>query len=74
MSVSLTNDPVPEAMLHVYDKSGKYPLSHKACREIKDADWLHFTSMWQSIAARNVELIFKAINHFPKTKIVFIPV
>ncbi|GJQ65171.1 hypothetical protein Trydic_g7312 [Trypoxylus dichotomus] len=68
VSVSLTDDPVPEPMLHVYDKSGKYPLSHKACREIKDADWLHFTSMWQSIAARNVD-ISPFLKPFDKTVI-----
>nr|XP_022913333.1 tetratricopeptide repeat protein 17 [Onthophagus taurus] len=56
VSVSLTDDPVPEPMLYVYDKSGKYPLSHKACQHIRDADWLHFTSMWQSIAARNIDI------------------
>lgn len=55
VSVSLTDDPTPEAMLYVYDKSGTYPLSPKGCRTIKDADWLHFSSMWQSIATRNME-------------------
>lgn len=69
VSVSLTDDPVPEPMLHVYDKSGKYPLSHKACREIKEADWLHFTSMWQSVAARNVELILKQPSYGDRTKL-----
>ncbi|KAF5282200.1 hypothetical protein FQR65_LT02897 [Abscondita terminalis] len=56
VSVSLTDDPIPEAMLHVYDKSGTYPLSPKGCQNIRDADWLQFTSMWQSIAARNVDI------------------
>ncbi|XP_031341481.1 tetratricopeptide repeat protein 17-like isoform X2 [Photinus pyralis] len=56
VSVSLTDDPVPEAMLHVYDKSGTYPLSPRGCQNIRDADWLQFTSMWQSIAARNVDI------------------
>ncbi|KAF5282029.1 hypothetical protein FQA39_LY00553 [Lamprigera yunnana] len=56
VSVSLTDDPVPEAMLHVYDKSGTYPLSPRGCQNIRDADWLQFTSMWQSLAARNVDI------------------
>lgn len=55
VSVSLTDEPTPEAMLYVYDKSGTYPLSPKGCRAIRDADWLHFSSMWQSIATRNME-------------------
>lgn len=46
---------ISDAVLHVFDKSGTYPLSPESCRDIKDADWLHFSSMWQSIAARDVE-------------------
>lgn len=55
VSVSLTDDPT-EAMLYVYDKSGTYPLSPKGCRAIRDADWLQFSSMWQSIATRNMDI------------------
>lgn len=55
VSVSLTDDPTPEAMLQVYDKSGTYPLSPHRCKNIRDADWLKFSSMWQSVAARSIE-------------------
>lgn len=50
-SVSASQD----AVLHVFDKSGTYPLSPESCKDIKDADWLHFSSLWQSLATRNVE-------------------
>ncbi|XP_018331207.1 tetratricopeptide repeat protein 17 isoform X2 [Agrilus planipennis] len=56
VSVSLTDDPLPEPLLHVYDKSGTYPLSATTCRDIRDSDWLHFSSMWQSIATRNMDI------------------
>ncbi|XP_017779959.1 PREDICTED: tetratricopeptide repeat protein 17 isoform X2 [Nicrophorus vespilloides] len=48
-----TEEPSTEVMLHVYDKSGTYALTWNKCKDIKEADWLHFTSMWQTIAARN---------------------
>lgn len=54
--VSLTDDPTPKVLLHVYDRSGTYQLSPASCKEIKDADWLSFTSMWwHSVADRNIE-------------------
>jgi hypothetical protein len=53
--VGFSDDSASETVLHVYDKSGTYPLSSHACKEIIEADWVHFTSMWQSIAARNIE-------------------
>lgn len=55
VSVSLTDEPVPEAMLHVYDKSGTYRLSPRGCRRIQDTDLSQFSSIWESIAARNIE-------------------
>lgn len=55
VSVGLSDDSAPETVLHVYDKSGTYSLSSQNCKEIVDADWVQFTSMWQSIAARNLE-------------------
>lgn len=53
--MGFSDDSASDTVLHVYDKSGTYPLSSHGCKEIIEADWVHFTSMWQSIAARNIE-------------------
>ncbi|XP_063907336.1 tetratricopeptide repeat protein 17 isoform X2 [Zophobas morio] len=54
--VGFSDDSASDTVLHVYDKSGTYPLSSHGCKEIIEADWVHFTSMWQSIAARNIDI------------------
>jgi tetratricopeptide (TPR) repeat protein len=63
--VGFSDDSASETVLHVYDKSGTYPLSSHACKEIIEADWVHFTSMWQSIAARNID-VGPYLKHLPK--------
>lgn len=59
--VAFSEDAGSETILHVYDKSGTYPLSAHACKDIVEADWVHFTSIWQSFAARDMELVFKIL-------------
>nr|XP_008192506.1 PREDICTED: tetratricopeptide repeat protein 17 isoform X1 [Tribolium castaneum] len=54
--VGFSDDSTSETVLHVYDKSGTYSLSSQGCKQIIEADWVHFTSMWQSIAARNLDI------------------
>lgn len=56
VSVAVIEDPVPEALLHLYEKSLTLLLSPLRCRDIKNAEWVYFTSMWQSIATRNVDI------------------
>lgn len=55
VSVSLTDDPKPEAILHVYDKTGTYQLSNFQCGDVQNNDLIDFTTMWESVASRNVE-------------------
>lgn len=49
------DDPIPDVLVQVYEKSGTLLLSPLRCQQIKEAEWVYFTSMWQSIATRNVE-------------------
>ena len=55
VTLLLSNGAIPDTILHVYDKSGKYPLSHKTCDEVKNSDSINFSLIWQSLAARNLE-------------------
>lgn len=54
--VALMDDPIPDVLVQVYEKSGTLLLSPVRCQQIKEAEWVYFTSMWQSIAARNVDI------------------
>ncbi|KAL3267073.1 hypothetical protein HHI36_011213 [Cryptolaemus montrouzieri] len=54
--IALMDDPIPDVLVQVYEKSGTLLLSPQRCRQIKEAEWVYFTSMWQSIATRNVDI------------------
>ncbi|KAK9872108.1 hypothetical protein WA026_016152 [Henosepilachna vigintioctopunctata] len=54
--VALMDDPIPDVLVQVYEKSGTLLLSPQRCRQIREAEWVYFTSMWQSIATRNVDI------------------
>ncbi|XP_044749368.1 tetratricopeptide repeat protein 17 [Coccinella septempunctata] len=54
--VALMDDPIPDVLVQVYEKSGTLLLSPMRCQQIKEAEWVYFTSMWQSIATRNVDI------------------
>lgn len=56
VSVAMSEEQGREVMLNVYDKSGTYVLSKTKCNDIKEADWLHFTSLWDAFASRNIDI------------------
>lgn len=58
VSLSFTDDLKPEAVLHVYDKTGAYHLSNFQCGDVQNNDLIDFTTMWESVASRNVEYVF----------------
>ncbi|XP_069702487.1 tetratricopeptide repeat protein 17 isoform X1 [Periplaneta americana] len=54
--VSLTDDPLPDTWLHVYDKSGTYPLSPGECDRIRSVDWDKLATAWYSASVRHIRL------------------
>jgi len=46
----------PELILNVFDKTGTYIITNDICKGIKTDDWIHFTSIWQSLPARNINM------------------
>ncbi|PSN33796.1 hypothetical protein C0J52_19498 [Blattella germanica] len=50
------DEPLPDTWLHVYDKTGTYPLSPGECDRIRTVDWDKLATAWYSASVRHIRV------------------